>query len=150
MGLEDLFSQMENEPVPGGCPMCDAYQTVETLGPGLYVPTDVNLSSGQKSIPRAPCRICIRLGIFAFGATRSLQVASVIMVGGAWACRNHRSRYWAIRWFVVTLDSIVPDQPGWVPGRYPPILVKTKGISVPSLFFLLFNTHLSGTTSTAI
>jgi hypothetical protein len=34
--LEDLFSQIEDQPIPGGCDVCDAYQTVETLTPGVH------------------------------------------------------------------------------------------------------------------
>ena len=36
---EDLFSQAENVPIPGGCDRCDAYQTVETPEPGVHVLT---------------------------------------------------------------------------------------------------------------
>jgi hypothetical protein len=35
-GLEDLFAQIENEPIPGGCDLCDAYQAVVTLSPGVH------------------------------------------------------------------------------------------------------------------
>jgi hypothetical protein len=34
--LEDLFSQIEEEPIPGGCEQCDAYQALVTLAPGVY------------------------------------------------------------------------------------------------------------------
>lgn len=34
--LEDLFNQIEDEPIPGGCDQCDAYQTVVTLSPGVH------------------------------------------------------------------------------------------------------------------
>jgi hypothetical protein len=35
-GLEDLFSQIEDEPIPGGCDQCDSYQTVKTVAPGIH------------------------------------------------------------------------------------------------------------------
>lgn len=35
--LDDIFSQTENQPIEGGCDMCDAYQTVETLSPGIHI-----------------------------------------------------------------------------------------------------------------
>jgi len=34
--LDDLFGQSENEPIPGGCDRCDAYQTVDELAPNVY------------------------------------------------------------------------------------------------------------------
>ena len=34
--LDDLFSQIEDEPIPGGCDQCDAYQTVVTVAPGVH------------------------------------------------------------------------------------------------------------------
>jgi hypothetical protein len=37
MGLEDLFSQTEDQPIPGGCGICDAFQVVETIRPGFVV-----------------------------------------------------------------------------------------------------------------
>jgi hypothetical protein len=37
--LDDLFSQIEDLPIPGGCPRCDAYQTVESPFPGVHVLT---------------------------------------------------------------------------------------------------------------
>jgi len=38
-GLEDLFSQTEDQPIAGGCDQCDAYQTMSTESPGVYVLT---------------------------------------------------------------------------------------------------------------
>ena len=35
--LDDLFEQIEDQPIPGGCERCDAYQTVESPGPGVHV-----------------------------------------------------------------------------------------------------------------
>ena len=35
--LDDIFSQIENQQIEGGCDMCDAYQIVETLEPGIHV-----------------------------------------------------------------------------------------------------------------
>jgi hypothetical protein len=35
--FDDLFSQVEDQPIPGGCDMCDAYQIVETVSPGVHV-----------------------------------------------------------------------------------------------------------------
>lgn len=37
--LEDLFGQIEDEPIPGGCDDCDAYQTMVTLAPGVHALT---------------------------------------------------------------------------------------------------------------
>lgn len=34
--LEVLFSQIEDQPIPGGCDQCAAYQTVVTLAPGVH------------------------------------------------------------------------------------------------------------------
>jgi hypothetical protein len=35
--LDDLFEQIEDQPIPGGCERCDAYQTVSTVAPGVHV-----------------------------------------------------------------------------------------------------------------
>lgn len=35
--LDDLLGQIEDEPVPGGCPRCDAYQVLQVVGPGVFV-----------------------------------------------------------------------------------------------------------------
>ena len=37
--LEDLFAQIEDEPVPGGCEGCDAYQILNEESPGVFVLT---------------------------------------------------------------------------------------------------------------
>ena len=37
MTLEDLFGQIEDEPIPGGCDRCDAYQTMSEESPGVFV-----------------------------------------------------------------------------------------------------------------
>jgi hypothetical protein len=37
MNLEDLFGQIEDEPVPGGCDRCDAYQTLSEESAGVFV-----------------------------------------------------------------------------------------------------------------
>jgi hypothetical protein len=34
--FDDLFSQIEDQPIPGGCDACDAYQTVEAVAPGVH------------------------------------------------------------------------------------------------------------------
>jgi hypothetical protein len=34
--LDDLFSQTEDMPIPGGCDRCDAYQTMTVAAPGIY------------------------------------------------------------------------------------------------------------------
>lgn len=34
--LEELFSQIEDQPVPGGCDQCGAYQTVTVDEPGIF------------------------------------------------------------------------------------------------------------------
>ena len=34
--LDDLFEQTDDQPIPGGCEMCDAFQTIEELDGGLY------------------------------------------------------------------------------------------------------------------
>jgi hypothetical protein len=34
--LDDLFQQIEDQPVPGGCDRCDAYQTVTEVEPGVH------------------------------------------------------------------------------------------------------------------
>jgi hypothetical protein len=31
MNLDELFQQSEDQPLPGGCDLCDAYQTVSVL-----------------------------------------------------------------------------------------------------------------------
>ena len=31
----DIFEQTEDQPVPGGCDLCNAYQTVEVIKPGM-------------------------------------------------------------------------------------------------------------------
>jgi hypothetical protein len=35
--LDDLFGQIEDRPIPGGCDECDAYQTVESPEPGIHL-----------------------------------------------------------------------------------------------------------------
>ncbi len=35
--LDDLFSQVEDDPIPGGCERCDAYQTFESPMPGVHI-----------------------------------------------------------------------------------------------------------------
>ena len=35
--LDDLFSQIGAEQIPGGCDHCEAYQTVETTSPGVHM-----------------------------------------------------------------------------------------------------------------
>jgi hypothetical protein len=37
--LDDLFTQIEDQPIPGGCPRCDAFQTVESPVPGVHILT---------------------------------------------------------------------------------------------------------------
>jgi hypothetical protein len=37
MNLEDLFSQVEDQPIPGGCDTCDASQTIRVVSPGVWV-----------------------------------------------------------------------------------------------------------------
>jgi hypothetical protein len=37
MNLVDLFSQAEDEPIPGGCDTCDASQTIRVVSPGAWV-----------------------------------------------------------------------------------------------------------------
>jgi hypothetical protein len=34
--LDNLLEQVEDQPIPGGCDRCDAYQTVETASPGIH------------------------------------------------------------------------------------------------------------------
>lgn len=34
--LDDLFGQIEDQPMPGGCDQCDAYQTVVEVTPGVH------------------------------------------------------------------------------------------------------------------
>jgi len=36
-GLGDLFGQLEGQQIPGGCEACDAYQTLETVSPGVHM-----------------------------------------------------------------------------------------------------------------
>jgi hypothetical protein len=36
MPFDDIFSQIEDQPIIGGCHMCDAYQVLETLEPGVH------------------------------------------------------------------------------------------------------------------
>ncbi len=36
-GLDDLLSRLGDEPVPGGCDLCNATQTFETVSPGVHV-----------------------------------------------------------------------------------------------------------------
>ena len=33
---DDLFEQAEDQPIPGGCDRCDAYQTVGEVSPGVW------------------------------------------------------------------------------------------------------------------
>lgn len=35
--VDDLFEQMEDQPIPGGCERCEAYLTVESLSPGVHI-----------------------------------------------------------------------------------------------------------------
>ncbi len=35
--FEDMFEQIEEQPVPGGCEICDAYQTFESVRPGFTI-----------------------------------------------------------------------------------------------------------------
>jgi hypothetical protein len=35
--LDDLFGEMKDRAIPGGCPSCNAFQTVETVEPGVHV-----------------------------------------------------------------------------------------------------------------
>jgi hypothetical protein len=35
--FDDLFSQIEDQPIAGGCDQCDAYQTMAVESPGVYV-----------------------------------------------------------------------------------------------------------------
>ena len=35
--LDDLMGQIEDQPIPGGCEECDAYQTVEMVKPGVHM-----------------------------------------------------------------------------------------------------------------
>jgi hypothetical protein len=34
--IEDFFSQFQGEPIPGGCDMCTAYQSIEEVVPGVH------------------------------------------------------------------------------------------------------------------
>jgi len=36
MSLDDLFRKAEGQAIAGGCSTCDAYQTVESLEPGIH------------------------------------------------------------------------------------------------------------------
>ncbi len=40
--LDDLIGQVEDEPIPGGCNRCDAYQRLEQVAPGVNVLTVVH------------------------------------------------------------------------------------------------------------
>jgi len=35
--LDDLFQQSEDEPIPGGCDRCSAYQTFTSPAPGVHL-----------------------------------------------------------------------------------------------------------------
>ena len=35
--VDDLFSQIEAEQIPGGCDQCDAYQTFEETSSGVHM-----------------------------------------------------------------------------------------------------------------
>jgi hypothetical protein len=35
--LDDIFSQIDHQPIPGGCDRCDAFQTIESPAPGVHV-----------------------------------------------------------------------------------------------------------------
>jgi hypothetical protein len=35
--LEDLFRKAEGAAIPGGCDTCSAFQTIESLTPGVHV-----------------------------------------------------------------------------------------------------------------
>lgn len=35
--LDNLFGALEEQPIPGGCDECDAFQTVETVSPGVHL-----------------------------------------------------------------------------------------------------------------
>ena len=37
MNLDDLFGQVEDQPIPGGCDRCDAFQTMEVISPGVWL-----------------------------------------------------------------------------------------------------------------
>jgi hypothetical protein len=34
---EIFFDQIEDQPTPGGCSQCEAFQTVETVSPGVHI-----------------------------------------------------------------------------------------------------------------
>ena len=34
--LDDLFGQIEDQPMPGGCDLCDAFQVLEITSPGVW------------------------------------------------------------------------------------------------------------------
>ncbi len=34
--MGDLFSQVEDQPIPGGCDACNAFQTVTTIDTGIH------------------------------------------------------------------------------------------------------------------
>ncbi len=36
-GLDDLFANLGERQIPGGCDSCDAYQTMEVVSPGVHV-----------------------------------------------------------------------------------------------------------------
>jgi hypothetical protein len=36
-GLDDLFGELKDSAIPGGCDMCDAFQTVETVERGVHI-----------------------------------------------------------------------------------------------------------------
>jgi hypothetical protein len=36
MSLDDLFRKAEGQAIPGGCDTCSAYQTIESLTPGVH------------------------------------------------------------------------------------------------------------------
>jgi len=33
---DDLFAHIEDEPIPGGCPSCDAYQSLSEVEAGVW------------------------------------------------------------------------------------------------------------------
>lgn|GEM_PF-1884895 len=35
--LDDLFRQTEDQPIPGGCDRCEAFQTVDSPTPGVHI-----------------------------------------------------------------------------------------------------------------
>jgi len=38
-GLDDILGHVQDEPIPGGCDRCDAYQTMTVVAPGVYAIT---------------------------------------------------------------------------------------------------------------